>query len=423
MKSLTPLRNRPFRRMWLAGLLSLLGSQISRIGLLLHVSRTGDEVASLAVLVALETLPGALAAPLAGAVVDRFNKRSVMIASDLVRLLLMLAVLAHPTVGVIYLMAALHSVVTAFFEPAKLASIPLVVGPKELLRANGLDKSASNLTLILGPVVGAELLLGLGLSATLIIDALTFLLSAALLAGVDIRQDRKPSAWPSPRAALAELGGGWGYLARHRLARHLNLLLFTSLVCVGIWTPLAPGFIRDQLGGSEAVLGWQFGAFGLGAALGGLWAPRLAERLGAGPALFLGFLAEGLLMSVYGLVPQLAASMLIIFVWGNVVSVALVPFYSILQEIVDEECQGRVFAVVKQSENVAVALAMPAAVLLNSFLNSRVIFLSAGLFYFGVVALSALSAGGRALLAPARAGGAQTPPTSGARLNDVGASC
>lgn len=423
MKSLAPLRNRSFRRLWLASLLSLLGSQISRIGLLLHVSREGDEVAALAVLVALETLPGALAAPLAGAVVDRFDKRTVMIASDLVRMLLMLAVLAHPTIGVIYLMAALHSVLTAFFEPAKLASIPHVVGPKELLRANGLDKSASNLTLILGPVVGAELLLGLGLSATLVIDALTFLLSAALLAGVRIRQERAPAAWPSPRAALAELGGGWAYLARHRLALHLNLLLFISLVCAGLWTPLAPGFIREHLGGSEAVLGWQFGFFGLGAAVGGLWAPRLAERLGAGPALFLGFLAEGLLMSVYGLLPQLGASMLIIFVWGNVVSVALVPFYSILQEVVDEDCQGRVFAVVKQSENVAVALAMPAAVLLNTFLNSRVIFLFAGLFYFGVVALSALSAGGRALLATARAGGAETPRPPGARLNDVGASC
>lgn len=423
MSSLTILGNRSFRRMWLASLLSLLGSQISRIGLLLHVAREGDVVAGLAVLVALETLPGALAAPLAGAVVDRFDKRAVMIASDLVRMLLMLAVLAHPTVGVIYLMAALHSVLTAFFEPAKLASIPHVVGPKELLRANGLDKSASNLTLILGPVVGAELLLGLGLSATLIIDALTFLLSAALLLGVNIRQDVKPNAWPSPRAALRELGGGWAYLARHRLALHLNLLLFTALVCTGLWTPLAPGFIREHLGGSEAVLGWQFGAFGLGAALGGLWAPRVAERLGAGPTLFLGFLAEGAMLFVYGLVPQLAASTLIIFVWGNVVSLALVPFYSILQEVVEEGCQGRVFAVVKQSENVAVALAMPAAVALSAFLDSRVIFLCAGLFYFGVVALSALSAGGRALLATARAGGAESPTPTGARLNDVGASC
>jgi MFS family permease len=393
------LYNRSFRRLWLASLFSLTGSQISRIGLILYVSETGDSVANLAFLMVFETLPGALAAPLAGVVVDRLSKRSVMISSDLLRVLLMLAILLHPTLSIIYFVAALHSIATVFFQPAKLASIPLIVEEEQLVRANGIDQSASNLTLILGPVIGAALFVRFGLAATLVVDSLTFLMSALLVAVTQVRQAERASKGLSVVTAIKEVREGWSYLAQHRLALHLNLLLFTALLCTGLWMPLAPFFIRDYLGGSTMMLGWQIGIFGLGAALGGLLAPRLTKRFGTGIILFLGFLAEGAMLSIYGLVSRAGASLLLIFVWGSVVSLAVVPFYSILQKVVEERFQGRVFSVVKQSENLAVVLAMVAAMLLHDVFKSQLIFLFAGLFYFGFVALSSSSKGGRMLLA------------------------
>jgi hypothetical protein len=89
----------------------------------------------------------------------------------------------------------------------------------------------------------------------------------------------------------------------------------------------------------------------------------------------------------------------IIFFWGIAVSVASVPFYSILQSVVDERFFGRVFSVVKQSESLAVVLAMAVAVLLQNLLATHLVFLLAGLFYLGFAAASSLSNGGRALLA------------------------
>ena len=175
------LGNPAFRNLWLASQLSIFGTQVSRMGLILYTFNVTDSVLNLALLVVLETLPGALAAPLAGVVIDGNSKRAVMIVSDLVRMAFMSVIALWPTLPVIYLMASLHSIATIFHQPAKAASIALVVREQDLHKANSIDQSASNLLLILGPIAGAELLVILGLAATLIVDSLSFLLSALLL--------------------------------------------------------------------------------------------------------------------------------------------------------------------------------------------------------------------------------------------------
>lgn len=377
----------------------MMGSQVSRIGLILYVFDTGGAVVNLALLLVLDTLPGAVAAPLAGAAVDGLNKRVVMVVSDLSRMSFMLIILLRPSLSVIYLMAALHSMATVFFQPAKSAAISLIVKPEDLTRANAVEQSMANLILIAGPVVGAVLLRQFGLTTSLLLDALSFLVSALLLARVSIRQVERKKVELSAAGIVTEIKEGWQYLKRHRLALHLNLLLFVALICTSIWIPLAPFFIRDYLGGSEQLLGWQLGLFGFGAVMGGLVAPRLVERFGTGVTLFAGFLAEAVSLSVYGLVSRVEASMAVVFIWGVVLSIVVVPFYSILQQIVEEQFLGRVFSLVKQSENVAVVLAMAGAILLQDLVGSHLIFFFAGLVYFSCTVLSSLSRGGRALLA------------------------
>jgi MFS family permease len=375
------------------------GSQVSRLGLILYVFDTRGEIVSLALLIVLDTLPGAVAAPLAGAVVDGMNKRVVMVVSDLSRMIFMLAILVHPTLGVIYLMTALHSIATVFFQPAKSAAIPLIVKQEDLTRANALEQSAANLTLITGPVLGAILLRQFGLTATLLFDAASFLVSALLVLKVTIRQVERRQIDLSAAGAVNEIKEGGQYLLRHPLALQLTFLLFVALSCTSLWLPLAPFFIRDQLGVSEQLMGWQSGLFGLGAALGGLIAPRVIDRFGTGLTLFAAFLGEALSMMVYSVVSRVGISMLVIFVWGVILSIIVVPFYSILQQIVEERFLGRVFSLIKQGENLAVVLAMLAAVLLQGFVATPLILLLAGLVYFAFTVVSSFSRGGRALLA------------------------
>lgn len=393
------LRNGSFRNLWVSSLLSTVGSQVSRLGLILYVFDTRGEIINLALLIVLDTLPGAVVAPLAGAVVDGLNKRVVMVVSDVSRMIFMLVILVHPSLGVIYLMTALHSVASVFFQPAKSAAIPLIVKHEELTWANGLEQSAANLTLIAGPVLGAILLRQFGLTATLLFDAVSFLVSALMVARVTIRQVERKQIDLSAAGAVNEIKEGGQYLLRHPLALQLTFLLFVALSCTSLWIPLAPFFIRDQLGVSEQLMGWQAGLFGLGAAIGGLLAPRVVHRFGTGVTLFAAFLGEAFSMMLYSVVSRVGISMLVVFVWGVVLSIIVVPFYSILQEIVEERFLGRVFSLIKQGENLAVVLAMVAAVLLQGFVATPLILLLAGLVYFAFTLASSFSRGGRALLA------------------------
>jgi DHA3 family macrolide efflux protein-like MFS transporter len=390
--------NRSFRNVWLASLLSTTGSQISRVGLILYVFQFNKSVVLLGLLLILELLPGAVVAPLAGVLIDRHNKCTVMIVSDLFRMVFMLMILWHPTVGMIYVMAALHSIATIFHQPAKSALIPFIASEAERPRANGLDQSALNFTLVVGPVIGSELLVHLGLRTTLILDSLSFAASALLVARINSASLTSHISSRSFGSTISNVKAGWTYVATHNLVRHLNLLFFVSLFCAGMWMPLAPSFVQDYLAGSTQLIGWQIGVFGFGAILGGLWAPRLVTRFGNGVIVFVGLLAEGVSLSVYALVSRIEVSLLVMFCWGIVVSIIVVPFYSILQTVVEEPFLGRVFSVVKQSENVAIILAMALAVLLHSFWGSQVIFLLAGILYFLIIVGSSLSRGGRLLL-------------------------
>jgi DHA3 family macrolide efflux protein-like MFS transporter len=374
------------------------GSQISRVGLILYISSTGDSVLALALLLILELLPGALVAPLAGVVIDAYSKRVVMIVSDLLRMVFMLLIWWRPTTGMIYLMAALHSIATVFYMPAKSALIPAVVEESDWPSANGLDQSASSLTMVAGPIIGAELLTLMGLKATLIVDSFSFLASALLVARVRSRTLTREYAELSLATTVQNVKASWNYITTHPLVLRLNVMVFVSLLCAGMWMPLAPSFVRDQLSGSSRLVGWQIGIFGLGAILGGLLAPFLVRRFGKGVMVFLGLLTEGLSLSVYAVVSHIGVSMLIMFVLGIVVSIVVVSFYSILQTVVEEPFLGRVFSIVKQGENLAVVLAMVIAVLLHDFLDSHLIILIAGLFYVLLTVASSFSRGGRLLL-------------------------
>lgn len=389
------LGNPSFRNLWAAGLLSATGSEISRLGLILYFVDVRNSVFDVALLVALKTLPGALAAPATGVLVDRFSKRTMMIASDLARMAFVAAILIRPSASTIYVMAALDSVATAIFEPARSSAIPLVVGRSGVQQANGIQESTANLTMIVGPIIGAELFFAAGLAAVLIVDALSYLVSALLVARMTISERRQRTL---ARSIVAEMSEGWRYCVDNKLVLHLTALLFVSMLCGGIWLPLAPFFIRDFLGGSERVLGWQFGAFGVGGVVGGLLVPRLFEWVKSGLLLVLALLAEAGQFIIYAVVQDVGASILILFCWGMTVSVVAVASYSILQLTVNEQFLGRVFSMVKQSQSLAMLVAVALAVVLSDRFSSHLIFLSAGLCYFWLVVVLSLTKGGRMLL-------------------------
>jgi MFS family permease len=386
---------RPFWTLWASALLSEIGAQVSRVSLVLAFSANNGAIRAVGLLVLCETLPGALTAFFSGAIVDRSNRRNVMAAMDAARAAAIGCALLDLTAGVIYAVVALGSAAGAFFGPARSALLPCVVTQERLPRANAMDQAASMMVMIAGPALGAELFLNFGLRATLATDAATYLVSAALALTIPASIGRPAGGIPeSPAAAV---WAGWRYLAGHSLARHMVSLGGLSLLCVGLWIPVAPVFIRDFLHASGRTLGLQLSLFGAGGLVGSLGAPLFAARLGKGATVTFALFGEAVIMLVYATVPHAALSTAIILVWGAVVSITIVNSNALLQECVSRAFSGRVFALLRQVESAATVAAVLWASALQKRMPASHIFLSAALVYLTCLALSRRLPGGREL--------------------------
>jgi MFS family permease len=327
--------------------------------------------------------------------VDRFDKRKLMVAADLSRMSLLTGVVMFPSAPALYIFAVLDSLAAVFFDPARSASLPAVLPPGELAAANGLDQIMRNLTMVGGPVVGALLCSRIGLTTALSVDALSFLVSAALLWSTHIPPPRgvsrvPPGVWSGSKAGVKHL---WGT----PVLRQVSILWFLSTLAVGMWMPLAPFFNRDLRAGDEA-LGYQIAALGIGGALGGAAAGATCRRWKPGPLLFAAMLLEGLHFILFSLAPNASWSILVLLPWGVVVGIIFVTAETLLQTRADPSMLGRVMSTVKQGEHLASLGSMAAAIALSGAFSAHHIFRVAGLFYIAAVAVTIPTRAGRSLL-------------------------
>src|SRR4051794_3476014 len=179
MRLLRVLSNPAFGAIWFVGFLSAGSLQITRIALLLHVADCRGAVPDVALLVLLETLPGAVAAPLAGALTDRTDKCTALVATATVQATLIVVLLAAPTYAVICLVTASQSVVTMFFHSLRAAALPSLLSRNGLPEANGLEQSAISIAMVAGPIIGANLPFYICLSIALVGSAISIPMAAS----------------------------------------------------------------------------------------------------------------------------------------------------------------------------------------------------------------------------------------------------
>jgi len=359
---------------------------MSRIALILFLSDHGRGILPIGVLLLCETLPGAITGLVSGTVVDRYSKRNLMVWSDLSRFIVLVGAILIPTAAAIYVVAAIGSFTLAFFAPARSACIPLLVPPNNLTQANSMDQGTVNVLMILAPVMGAELYLSTGIRATLSIDALSYLLSALLVMRLD-PCCRSTSRLASSNSVVNECKEGWRYLSRNPLVLYLIGLCFLSLLCAGLWMPLAPAFIHSFLRSPARLLGLQLSLFGLGGICGSICA-ALLHKSSLGKLLFFCLVGEGAVMIAYSVAAAAPVSAAIMFLWGAIVSVMMVPYNTLLQTIVQSGFLGRVFTVSRQIESLALILAIALGTALQHRFRADQMFFFAGLLYLSVVAVS-----------------------------------
>ncbi|MEL6614477.1 MAG: MFS transporter [Bacteroidota bacterium] len=272
--------NRNVRRLWLGTLVSLFGDWFNTLALYrLAQDLTGSELALGGVLLT-KLLPLALAAPVAAALVDRLDRKHVMIGADLLRAVIVLGFLFVRDAGdlwLLYTLAFCQIAVSAAFGPAKSATLPNVTGKGELLTANALLSASWSVMLALGAAAGGPAVDLFGTDAVFIFDAFTYLLSAAFIAGMTISQDRAEASGDGILAqAWRQSAEGLRYLRSHAS-------VLRPALAKAVWTVGGGGLVLSLILVGDRVfptagttgIGVLFAARGLGTGIG----PILARAL------------------------------------------------------------------------------------------------------------------------------------------------
>jgi predicted MFS family arabinose efflux permease len=347
--------NRNFRQLWLGQVVSQMGDWFDTIALYTIVlNLTGSGRAVGLVLVA-RFVPSFILGSLSGVVADRFSRRSIMIVSDLLRAIVVLGFLLvrrPDQMWLVYALTVLQLVFSTFFEPAKTAAIPSLVAPRELVAANAISSVTWSVMLTLGAAIGGVVAGWFGTDAAFVLDSLTYLASAALIARV-----RFPGREPRVKRRLTvkhALGitdtlDGMRYVLKR--PRVLALLLVKPAWGLGggILALLAVfGEKIFPVGGSTATgIGVLYAARGIGTAIGPLAARRLGGemRLDMQRAIGGSFIMGGIFYIAFGRATNFMLALLVLLIAHMGGSILWVYSTVLLQRVVEDNFRGRVFAV------------------------------------------------------------------------------
>lgn len=337
-----------YRSLWLAQVISLSGDWFNTIASVIIVNRYSASGLAVGGLFIARALPPFLLGPVAGVVADRFDRRKVLILSDVLRagIVLCFLLIDRPErLWLLYVLTVLQFSVSTFFEPARAALVPALVENDELIKANTLASITWSAMLTLGGALGGLTASLFGVRVSLIVDALSFLVSAVLVLSIT-GQFRSN--------AVHALESGWkNFVDGLRYVRkNLDVGLVTLVKALGqvgsfdiISAIYASRVFREGQEGATT-LGLMFTAFGVGAVIG----PLIANRLGDSSVTWLrrailgGFVCMPLAWLIVGVAPSLPIALLGCILRGIGGSVNWTYSDVLLQMSVPNHLLGRVFA-------------------------------------------------------------------------------
>ncbi|MFN2491959.1 MAG: MFS transporter [Pyrinomonadaceae bacterium] len=385
--------NRGFRQLWLGQVVSQLGDWFDTIALYTIVLNLTGSGRAIGLLLVARFLPSFVFGSLAGVVADRFSRRSIMIVSDLLRALVVLGFLfvrRADQLWLLYVLTVLQLAFSTFFEPAKTAVIPSIVSDRELVAANAISSVTWSVMLTLGAALGGVVTGWLGTDVSFILDALTYVLSAALIASVRFpkRAQREKAKLTVSRAlGITETVEGARYVKQRPRVFALLLVKPAWGLGGGILTLLAVfGEKVFPVGKSAATgIGVLFAARGIGTAIGPIVARRIAGEGKKRMQISIGiaFLIGGVFYIVFGTTISFAVALIALGMAHMGGSILWVFSTVLLQRGVEDDFRGRVFAAELALLTLTMAVSNYATgELLDRFrLSPRVVAIAIGAFF------------------------------------------
>jgi predicted MFS family arabinose efflux permease len=382
------LRHRQFRRLWVAGTIDSLGSWLLVMSVPLQVFRLTGSAMSSGLALAVQAVPAVVVGPWAGVAVDRWPRKRVLVAANLAAAAgvgMMLIATDQRHVTYIFLGLLVESVATCLLRPAVGAITPsLVSGERDLAAANSLSAFSNSALRMLGPLGGTYLVAHDRFAAVVLIDASTYVIAAAIVAGIAVTAG--PPAPPGP-----QLRDGLRLVLTEPRLRGLLVSSWAYWTGNAALTALLVPFTTTRLGGGQA-LGLLITGLGLGYVVGSAISGRLVVRYGVRGLLTVAYAAVGLCFVVLVNATALPVAVAALTVAGVPGVVAQIAVGYRLQASVPDAVLGRVSAAFLTGDAVAaVAGALTAAVVIDlTTLGAAMNVFAAGVLLTGAVAAWAI---------------------------------
>ncbi len=377
-----------FFRLWLAQVVSATGDWLGLLAISILAIRvgSGSEGAALSLVLVARIAPGFFFGPIAGVLVDRWDRKKVMVRCDLGRAAVMIALPFVDTILGLVIASLILEALTMLWSPAKEASVPNLVPERYLTTANSLSMIAAYGTF----PIGAGLMALFGRLSTALFsaewadgfrlheeglafyaNALTFLIAAGLIFSLDLphRLKRSKSEKIALKERLAEpindLREGWNFIFVNPVARTVNMGLATALIGGGMLVPLGAIYATEVLNAGDGGFGFLITALGLGMAVGvGLvsWAQR---HLSKTKIFTWSLVAAGTFLIVSASTSQIHFSGTMTFCIGICAGSVYVLGFTLLHENVADELRGRIFSTFYLLTRMCVLLALVVGPLLE----------------------------------------------------------
>lgn len=363
---------RGFGRLFAGMSTSMLGDSLMLLVLSIWVKTlTGSN--AMAGLTFLWMVLPALIAPLLGMFVDRFRRRPVLIWGNLASSLVVLPLLLVRDAGDVWVIWAV-----AFFYgisfivlPAALNGLLKELMPDQLLvEANSSLQTVKEGYRLIGPLIGAGLFGWLGGGAVAVLDAVSFVVAAAFVASIPLREERPARA---PQHWWTEMTGGLAHLVRDRLLRHTVVAFAMMLLVVGFSEAsiyaILDGFDKPATFAAVVVT-----VQGVGAVVGGLTAPRWVRLLSETGAVVLALVLMAGSLAVIALTSTLSVMLAAAVLLGYSLPVLLIAFTTLMQRRTPQSLIGRVSAAVEAVMGVPQAISLAVGALLVTLISYHAIF-------------------------------------------------
>ncbi|KAB3532475.1 MFS transporter [Alkaliphilus serpentinus] len=347
-KYLKILKNRDFSLLFGGQFVSEIGTMINFVGLIWMIQNQTGSVFNVSLLLIMLRIPSIFIGPIAGVWVDRWNKKFIIILSDIIRGLLSILLVYLLFIGsynllTIYSIVLLQSIFDVFFNPAVRSVVPRLVKEEDLITANSMTASVPEIAMLLGPAIAGILLLNFDIQLIFLINGVSFLISALFEFFIRIPSIEKETE-ESPSSFMVDLKEGFTYIYKNRLIKYFICFFALASIPFGAVPVLNPALLYS-LSYTAETYGYITTIFSAGLILAALGIGGISKKISEITMIVVGILAFGLSYAAFGLFNHIYSMYFFVFLCGAAAAFVNISYGVFLQKIVEPSKLGRVFSI------------------------------------------------------------------------------